>query len=134
MCVLKKDRPYLIGYMLQERNRLFYHKWMQRALEEITPLFTEIVEEGVAANCFDTPYPREAVEFIFNGMRFFLSSPDDLQGEAMRRKIIASADMMERVLGAEEGSIVSMYQEMTPGVLDMMDESLQFADGGSHAE
>ncbi|MGC9308099.1 MAG: TetR/AcrR family transcriptional regulator [Thermoplasmatota archaeon] len=134
MFVLKKDRPYLIGYMLQEQNRLFYHKWMQRALDKITPLLTEIVEEGVTTGRFDTPYPREAVEFIFNGMRFFLSSPDDLQGEAMRRKIIASADMMERVLGAEEGSIVSMYREMTPGVLDMMDKSMQFADGGSHAE
>jgi hypothetical protein len=97
-------------------------------------LLTEIVGQGVSEGCFNTAYPREAVEFIFNGMRFFLSSPDDLQGEAMRRKIIASADMMERVLGAEEGSIVAMYREMTPGVLDMMDESMHFANGGSHAD
>ena len=134
MFMLKKDRPYLIGYMLQDRNRIFYHKWMGKALGEITPLLTEIVEQGVAEGCFDTAYPREAVEFIFNGMRFFLASPEDLQGKGLRRKITASADMMERVLGAEDGTIMSLYREMMPGVLDMMDESMQFADGGSHAE
>mgnify|MGYP002395671900 CR=1 FL=1 len=134
MFVLKKNKPYLIGYMLQDRNRIFYHKWMGKALWEITPLLTEIVKQGIATGCFDTPYPREAVEFIFNGMRFFLASPDDLQGEALRRKIIATADMMERVLGAEKGVIMCLYQEITPDVLDMMDESMQFAGGGAHDE
>lgn len=134
MFILKKDRPYLIGYMLQDRNRIFYHKWVGKTLREITPLLTEIVEQGVVEGCFDTAYPREAVEFIFNGMRFFLASPDDLQGEALRRKMLAAGDMMERVLGAEEGAITSLYREMMPGVLDMMDESMRFADGGSHAE
>lgn len=134
MFVLKKDKPYLVGYMIQDRNRLFYHKWMQRSLNEITPMLADIVEQGVATGCFDTEYPREAVEFIFNGMRFFLSAPEELQGEALRTKMLAAGDMMERVLGAEPGSITSMYREMMPGVLDMMDESMRFTGGGNHAK
>lgn len=133
MFILKKDKPYLIGYMLQDRNRLFYHKWMQHAFREIAPLLTDIVKQGVAEGCFDTKHPREAVEFTLNGMRFFLSSNEELQGESLQRKIIAAGDMMERVLGAQSESIISMYLEIMPDVLNMMEESMKFAAGCNDA-
>jgi AcrR family transcriptional regulator len=134
MFILKKGKPYLIGYILRERHRLFYHKWIQRALEEITPLLTEIVKQGDAEGCFSTNHPQEAVEFICNGMRFFLSSQVDLLGKGLQNKMLAAADLMERVLGARKGSIATLYQRMMPGVLDLMDKSVLFSQGGSHAD
>jgi len=95
---------------------------MQHAFRKIAPLLTSIAKHGVAQGYFGTNHTREAAEFILNSMRFFLSSQKELQGESLQKKIIATRDMMERVLEAQSESIISMYREIIPDVLNMMDK------------
>ena len=122
---VKSSRVYLIGYVLQDKNILFYYKWLNSSKKTILPYWFSIVKQGVDEGYFDTPYPEEAVEFIFNGTRFLLSSPEALHGQAFLGKMMAAADMMERVLGAKKGVIATIYQELAKDVLEMMDASLE---------
>ena len=95
---------------------------MQHAFRKIAPLLTDIAKQGVAQGYFDTNHLREAIEVILNSTRFSLSAQEELQGESRQKKITATRDMMERVLGARSESIISMYREIMPNVLNMMDK------------
>lgn len=119
---IKKSKTYLIGYFLQKKNLLFYHKWVEKSMERITPFLVRIIEQGIEEGYFDTPYPREAWEFIFSGFRFVnVSSVGDIH--TLQKKIMAAGDFMERILGAKEGSISSLYREMVRDIESMIAHS-----------
>ena len=127
---LKSSRVYLIGYVLHEKNALLYHKWIRGSMEAILPYWSAIIKQGIDEGYFDTLHPEEAVGFIFNGLRFLLSSPESIHGQQFLHKMMAAADMMERVLGAKKGIIAKIYRELSVNVLDMLDASLEHDEGG----
>ena len=71
------------------------------------------------------PVGRDPVGYI-------IYNPDGYMSVAFMsadRPKFAAGDMMERVLGAQSESIISMYREIMPDVLSMMDESKRYAGG-----
>lgn len=100
-----------------DQNMIVRQKLSARTLERITPLLTEIIQQGVHEGIFDTPYPDYISQinfYLLQGLsdRFaelLLSStfePDALQKAEVL--ITAYNDALERVLGAPKNSIQLM--------------------------
>jgi hypothetical protein len=108
---MKKGKEYLIGFVEDEEGMLFYHELLNRIIDKTTPHLTEIIKQGIEEDFFDTDYPEEAVRFILAG-RGNVRIPNNVENiDELKTSLMASGDIIERVLGAEEGSIKSLFEE-----------------------
>jgi AcrR family transcriptional regulator len=103
-----------------DENALFRHKLYQARLKRLAPLLSQIIQEGVAEGVFTTPYPHRAARMI-------LSLIEDLgyvfvelfmAGDGKRIDLLqitemsdATADAMERLLGAQPGSLRQSWSQ-----------------------
>ncbi len=101
-----------IGHEVMEQvhrpqNALMHQKMQQQLLDGITPLFTELVEEGVRQGICHTDYPREVVEMtlIYANTAFDELNMEGLSQEKREQKIDGFIYNMERLMGMEEGSL-----------------------------
>jgi AcrR family transcriptional regulator len=104
-----------------DENALARQKMMALMVKHVTPLFTEIIHQGVQEGVFTTPYPEYASQVIINlvqplGDTFarMLLSEEAMHDHALQRAemiVIAYTDAVERVLGASKGSIHLMDTE-----------------------
>ena len=87
-------------------NAQFHQKSLTESVLHVTPLLADIVGEGIEQHIFSTPYPRESMELLLTAAMvlfddgFFQWQPDE-----MAAKITAFICAMERILGAEPGSL-----------------------------
>lgn len=95
----------MIEQLHQVNNAEMHQKSLIETILQLTPVLTEVIEQGIAEGVFDTPYPKETVEILLVSSQFifdegiFQWQPDELMTKA-----IAFASMMEKMLGAEKGS------------------------------
>lgn len=101
-----------IGHEVMEQvhrpqNALMHQKMQQQLLDGITPLFTELVEEGVRQGICHTDYPGEVVEMtlIYANTVFDELNMEGLSQEKREQKIDGFIYNMERLMGMEEGSL-----------------------------
>lgn len=120
----KTDQKELLFELMRiwyaDENMIVRQKLSARTLDRITPLLTQIIQQGVREGVFDTPYPEYISQvnfYMLQGLsdRFvelLLSNkgePDGLQkAEAL---VAAYNDALERVLGAPKNSIQVMDQK-----------------------
>lgn len=117
----KTDQKELLFELMRiwyaDENMIVRQKLSARTLDRITPLLTQIIQQGVREGVFDTPYPEyisqvnfyllqglsdRFVELLFSNK----GEPDGLQkAEAL---VAAYNDALERVLGAPKNSIQVM--------------------------
>jgi AcrR family transcriptional regulator len=103
-----------------DENAIVRHKLYLARIKRFTPWLTQIIQEGVEEGVFTTPYPDQTarmmvslledlgyatVELILSAER----SPDDLP--YLQRIVIATADALERVLGAPAGCLQQASHE-----------------------
>ncbi|MGE9940102.1 TetR/AcrR family transcriptional regulator [Bariatricus sp. SGI.161] len=101
-----------IGHEVMEQvhrpqNALMHQKMQQQLLDGITPLFSELVEEGVRQGICHTDYPGEVVEMtlIYANTAFDELNMEGLSQEKREQKIDGFIYNMERLMGMEEGSL-----------------------------
>ncbi len=101
-----------IGHEVMEQvhrpqNALMHQKMQQQLLDGITPLFTELVKEGVRQGICHTDYPGEVVEMtlIYANTAFDELNMEGLSQEKREQKIDGFIYNMERLMGMEEGSL-----------------------------
>ena len=101
-----------IGHEVMEQvhrpqNALMHQKMQQQLLDGITPLFTELVEEGVRQGICHTDYPGEVVEMtlIYANTAFDELNMEGLSQEKREQKIDGFIYNTERLMGMEEGSL-----------------------------
>jgi hypothetical protein len=97
-----------------DENAIVRHKLYTARVKRLTPWLEEIIRQGVEEGVLTTPYPDQAarvvispledlgyatVELLLAGER----SPDDLP--RFERIVTATADALERVLGAPAGCL-----------------------------
>ncbi len=101
-----------IGHEVMEQvhrpqNALMHQKMQQQLLDGITPLFTELVKEGVRQGICHTDYPGEVVEMtlIYANTAFDELNMEGLSQEKREQKIDGFIYNIERLMGMEEGSL-----------------------------
>jgi len=103
-----------------DENAIVRHKLYLARIKRFMPWLTQIIQEGVEEGIFAAPYPDQTarmmvslledlgyatVELILSAER----SPDDLPH--LQRIVVATADALERVLGAPAGCLQQASRE-----------------------
>ncbi|HMK46562.1 MAG TPA: TetR/AcrR family transcriptional regulator [Methanocella sp.] len=99
------DRKF-VEFLHAEENLVTHQRYMMKSFDEVIPIITKIVEQGVTAGIFNVENPKEVVEimvFAFGYLEdaLFLSSGD----EQYFRRLRAAEQLTERALGIPKGSI-----------------------------
>jgi AcrR family transcriptional regulator len=103
-----------LKYLFSDENLIARHRTTKKAIEKLAPVYAAIIRQGVSEGVFDTPYPDDVVELILGmGYAFgeltakLMFELDKKPGniEILERKLRMYEHTMERILGAEEGSL-----------------------------
>lgn len=105
----------LVKVWYSDENALVRQKLLATMIKYNTPLFMEIIHQGVREGIFTTPYPEYASQMYINliqsvGDTFagMLLSEEAKPGNSLRQAetlVTAYNDALERMLGAPQGSI-----------------------------
>lgn len=105
------------GKMIEELHRVNNAEMHQKSLVEtilkLTPILTEVIEQGIDEGTFNTPYPKETVEVLLVSSGF-LFDEGIFQWEASEliQKAIAFTYILETTLGAEAGSFSYLLKKL----------------------
>ena len=86
-------------------NAIFHQKLMVNIVKQCTPLYSEIISQGVNEGIFNVRYPVEAAEMILTLSNFYFDM--DLfkwSEESMISKATAFEELLTRVLGAKNNT------------------------------
>ncbi len=89
------------------QNALMHQKMLQSLLDGVVPVLTGLVEEGNAQGIFRAAYPRETVEMLVLYPATFFDDRYPQTPEQLMNRVQAFIHSAERLLGAEEGSLVA---------------------------
>jgi len=109
---ISKDQ--MIEQFHQPDNAEMHQKSLIQSIVHLSPVFTEVVEQGIRENVFKTDYPQVAIEFLFASSTFIFDEAlfDWNSHEALQRAE-AFVSIMESILGAEKGSFEPIYKMLT---------------------
>ena len=126
----------LIGAMLRvlhrDENAIIRQKINRRVVEGVTPLFADLIAEGVAEGVFYTPDPDEAATmllqlgnvYVETTVPLMLNAYSEPGGvELIRRRIDFYLDAYERILGLTAGALPRMDESRVRLILDLMHSS-----------
>jgi AcrR family transcriptional regulator len=101
----------MIEQFHQPDNAQIHQKSLVETILNIAPVLTEVIEQGIKENLFQTPYPKESMEFLLIASQFmFDEGIFKWQPEEIIQKIQAFIYIMETTLGAEKGSFSYITQ------------------------
>ena len=103
-----------------DENAIVRHKLYQARVKRLTPWLEEIIQEGVEEGVFQIPYPDQTARVVISLLEdvgyatvdLLLAdplSPEDLL--RLERIVVATADALERVLGAPRSCLQSATRE-----------------------
>ncbi|WPK10910.1 TetR/AcrR family transcriptional regulator [Lysinibacillus louembei] len=99
----------LIEHFHQPDNAEMHQKSLVQAIVHLSPILTEVIEQGIEENIFHTNYPQETVEFLLvSAQVIFDDGFFQWQPEEMLQRATAFVQLIERALGAKEGSFQKM--------------------------
>lgn len=102
----KEESEALIRVMHKPQNVLMHQKTQSTVIQSITPILSELIEEGIKQGLFDTPVPYECMEmFMIYMTTLFDGDIIELTEEEQLSRMKAIQINMERVLGCEPGSL-----------------------------
>ena len=99
------------------QNALMHQKMQQNLMTGITPIFTELIEEGIRDGLCYTEYPGEAVEMtlLYANTAFDEISAAGLSPAEMEQKIAGFIYNTEKLLGMEKGSLQDALMKIFQG-------------------
>jgi AcrR family transcriptional regulator len=87
------------------KNVDMHQKIMVGLTKRVAPLIGQVVEQGVLSGAFTTKYPLEAAELLITGIHFITDlGIFEWSKEQYIERLRASEELIEKVLGVEEGS------------------------------
>ncbi len=97
------------GAIVEELHRPSNAQMHQRSIvltiQLIAPMIADVVKQGVSEGIYHVEYPRETVEFLLVANQFiFDEGVIKWQPEEQITRVIAFVRLIERALGADEGS------------------------------
>jgi len=111
------QRTYLMAIMrvwYADDNAIVRQKMTAAVIQRVSPLFTQIIHQGIREGLFAPNYPAQVSEVVMSLMQsmgdtlakfilFYDPKSDDFQ--KVEGSVVAYTDAVERVLGASPGSI-----------------------------
>ncbi|QQK74855.1 TetR/AcrR family transcriptional regulator [Salicibibacter cibarius] len=102
--------------MLEElhdvHNAEMHQKSLVETIRRLTPVLTDVVEQGIAEGSFTTPYPKEMVEFLLVAQLVFDDGIFEWQPQELMQKATAFTHMIETSLGAKTGSFAYLHERL----------------------
>ena len=86
--------------LMQPENIIMHGKIQKKLIESVTPLLSEVVEEGIAEGIFVCDHIPERVRMLL-----VISSETFDEGQFSEGDIAVFIDMAEKLLGAETGTM-----------------------------
>lgn len=95
----------LIEQLHHVQNVEMHQKSLVETVLRLSPILAEVVEQGIQEGVFHTPNPQESIEFLLVSSQFLLDQGIfQWKKEELQKKVEAFSQIVERVLGAKEGS------------------------------
>ena len=94
----------IVNNIHNPQNLLMHQKQFDSIIDNVVPILTKVICEGIEKGIFNTDYPLETVEMILIYTQTVFDSNNNLSMEETLRKISAFIVNLERLLGAENGS------------------------------
>ena len=103
----KKRIAKLSNYFHKEENTAMHHKYALKMIDKISPVLAKVVKQGVEEKVFNTDYPEEVTGFLLQWLAISHTSIKFpvADTKSFERKAEAVEDIVERVLGAEKGTM-----------------------------
>ena len=90
--------------LFQPENVLMHHKVRQKLIKVITPILSEVIQEGVNEGIFECKNIPERVKMLL-----IISDATFNEGTFSEQDISVFIDMTEKLLGAEKGTMSFIY-------------------------
>ncbi|MCM3341638.1 TetR/AcrR family transcriptional regulator [Paenibacillus sp. MER TA 81-3] len=101
----------IMEHIHKPQNALMHQKIQRVIINGVTPILTEIIREGIEQGLFSTPFPYECMEMIvIYANTVFDDDMVTMTNEERGSRILAFVCNVERLLGAESGSLMDAMQ------------------------
>ena len=102
----------VVDELHKPENALMHQKSIAGAIMNLTPILKDIVEEGIKAGCFSTPYPEQSIRILLAaGLTLTDEGMFSFTQEEQAQLLHALVYACETLLGAKKGSFASGLQE-----------------------
>lgn len=106
----------IMEHIHKPQNALMHQKIQKVIISGVPPILTPIISEGIEKGMFNTPYPYECMEMIvIYANTIFDDDMVEMTNEVRTSRILAFILNVERLLGAESGSLMSVMQMFSSG-------------------
>ncbi|MFJ5790109.1 TetR/AcrR family transcriptional regulator [Lysinibacillus sp. NPDC097162] len=106
----------VIEHMHKPQNALMHQKIQKVIVNEVPPVLTGIIREGIEQGLFHTPYPYECMEMIVAYTNtVFDDAMVNLTNAEFAGRVQALIFNVERLLGVESGSLMHMMRMFDNG-------------------
>lgn len=96
----------MIQHLHNPQNALMHQKTKRIIMNQVPPILAGILEDGISAGDFDTPYPLECMEIVVSYLNTALDDDVfELTPRQRSAKIHAFLFLLERMLGARQGRL-----------------------------
>ncbi len=106
----------IMEHIHKPQNALMHQKIQKMIVSGLTPILAEMIREGIEQGMFSTPFPYECMEMIIiYANTVFDHDAAAMSGEELLARIQAFVFNLERLLGAESGSLSVVMQMFGSG-------------------
>lgn len=101
----------IMEHIHRPQNALMHQKIQKVIISGVTPILARIICEGIEQGLFSTPFPYECMEMVVTyANTVFDNDMGEMTDEELASRIQAFVFNVERLLGAESGSLVYVLQ------------------------
>lgn len=101
----------IMEHIHKPQNALMHQKIHKVIINGVPPILTEIIREGIEQGLFSTPFPYECMEMVvIYANTVFDEDLVTMTDEERGQRILAFVCNVERLLGAESGSLMDVME------------------------
>lgn len=103
----------IMEHIHKPQNALMHQKIQKVIINGVPPILTGIIREGIEQGLFSTPFPYECMEMVVVYMNtVFDDDMVEMTNEEQASRMQAFVFNVERLLGVESGSLMSVVMQM----------------------
>ncbi|KOS68183.1 TetR family transcriptional regulator [Lysinibacillus contaminans] len=108
-----KSSEEIMEHIHKPQNALMHQKIQKVIINGVPPILTGIIREGIEQGLFSTPFPYECMEMVVAYMNtVFDDDMVEMTSDERASRMQAFVFNVERLLGAESGSLISVVMQM----------------------